>query len=79
MSSLCNYKHLFGEPNQGLHSYRFLGLAAIDIISTIIASLIVSYVFKYNFGVTLLVFIILGIFSHRLFCVRTTIDKLLFP
>ena len=77
--SLCKYKNALGEPNKGIHSYRFMGVAIMDVIITILAAYLISIFFKYNFIYTTLVLFILGIILHRLFCVRTTVDKLLFP
>ena len=82
--SLCKYKNIFGEPNTGIHSVRFFNIAIIDVIGTIIGSLILQvfiiHVFDYyiNLSLIALVCFSLGILLHRLFCVRTTIDKLLF-
>jgi hypothetical protein len=77
--SLCKYKNLLGIPNKGIHSYRFLGLAIADVIMTIIAAILISYFFKISFVYTSISLFVLGIILHRLFCVRTTVDKLLFP
>ena len=77
--SLCKYKNALGIPNKGIHSYRFMGVAIMDVIMTILAAYLISIFFKYNFIYTTLVLFILGIILHRLFCVRTTVDKLLFP
>jgi hypothetical protein len=77
--NLCKYKNSLGIPNKGIHSYRFLGLAIVDVVMTIIAALLISYFFKLSFVYTTLALFVLGIILHRLFCVRTTIDKLLFP
>ena len=76
--SLCKYKNLFGIPNKGIHSYRFLNLAVVDIIMTIIASIFISFFLKISFLKISIFLFILGIILHRLFCVRTTIDKMLF-
>jgi hypothetical protein len=76
--SLCDYKDALGEPGKGIHSYRFMGVSIADVIITIIGALILSFIIKKPFLVVLLVLFILGIISHKLFCVRTTIDKLLF-
>ncbi len=76
---LCKYKNILGQPNKGIHSYRFFGVAIADVIMTIIGALIISYFFKYSFLYTLITLFITGIFLHRLFCVRTTIDKIVFP
>ena len=77
--SLCKYKNALGIPNKGIHSYRFMGVAIMDVIMTILAAYLISIFFKYNFIYTRIVLFILGIILHRLFCVRTTVDKLLFP
>jgi hypothetical protein len=77
--NLCKYKNSLGIPNKGIHSYRFLGLAIVDVVMTIIAALLISYFFKLSFVYTTLALFLLGIILHKLFCVRTTIDKLLFP
>jgi hypothetical protein len=75
---LCKYKNIFGKPNTGAHSYRFMNIAIVDVISTILLAFIISYYTKYSFLYVSIILFILGIFLHRLFCVRTTIDKLLF-
>ena len=77
--SLCKYKNSLGIPNKGIHSYRFLGLAIVDVIMTIIGAILLSYFFKISLVYTTISLFFLGIILHRLFCVRTTIDKLLFP
>lgn len=79
--SLCKYKDIFGNPREGNHELRdpIFGTAFNDVIMTIIGSYIISYVFNYSFGITLLVIFIIGILLHRAFCVRTTVDKFLFP
>ena len=77
--NLCKYKNALGEPGKGIHSYRLFGVAIADVIMTIIASFLISYFFKFSFLKTLLILFLTGIVLHKLFCVRTTIDKLLFP
>ena len=78
MLTLCKYKDILGIPNQGVHSFRIFNIAIVDVLLTILAAYIISYFLKTNFLYTLLFMFILGIISHRIFCVRTTIDKLLF-
>jgi uncharacterized membrane protein len=77
--NLCKYKNSLGEVNKGIHSYKFMGLAIADVIMTIIGAKFISYFFKLSFFYTLIFLFISGIILHRLFCVRTTIDKLVFP
>ena len=75
---LCKYKNILGKPGKGIHSYRLFGVAIMDVIMTLIGAFIISYFFKYSFFYTSLFLFILGIVLHKLFCVRTTVDKLLF-
>jgi hypothetical protein len=79
MVDLCKYKNALGEPGKGIHSYRLFGVSIADVIMTLIGALILAYLFKWSFIYTALGLFILGIILHRLFCVRTTLDKLLFP
>ena len=72
---LCKYKNIFGEENKGIHSYRLFNVAVVDVIATIILALLIS---RKHFIKILILLFILGIILHRLFCVRTTLDKLLF-
>ena len=76
--NLCKYRDSLGVPKQGIHSHRFLGVAIVDVIFTIIGALIISYFSKGSFIYILIFLFLLGIILHRMFCVRTTIDKLLF-
>ena len=75
---LCKYKNALGEPGKGIHSYRLFGVAIADVLMTIIGAFLISYFFKFSFIKTLLILFLTGIALHRLFCVRTTLDKLFF-
>ena len=79
MDGLCKYKDALGKPGKGIHSYRFMGVAIADVIMTLIVAFLFSYYTGYSFLKVSIIFFILGIIAHRLFCVRSTIDKLLFP
>ena len=72
------YSTIFGKPNEGIHSYRIFDLAIMDIIFTIIGVFIISIIFKLNFLRTLIITFIIGIILHRLFCVNTKINKMIF-
>jgi hypothetical protein len=76
--NLCKYKNILGKPNKGIHSYRIFNIAIADVIMTIIAAFLISYFFNFPFFITLIILFILGIILHHIFCVKTTIDKLLF-
>ena len=75
---LCKYKDIFVEPKKGVHSYRFLDFAIMDIIFTIIGAYIISKYSNYNFYKILLFLFILGIILHKLFCVNTTLNSIIF-
>ena len=75
---LCQYKDSLGIPGQGVHSYRIFNIAIVDVILTIIGALLFSWILGTNFWITLIVLFLLGIFLHKIFCVKTTVDKLLF-
>ena len=76
---LCKYKNAFGEPNVGFRKYRIFNIAIYDTAVVILFGILISYFSGYNLWITLAVLFISGIIIHRLFCVRTGVDKLLFP
>jgi hypothetical protein len=76
---LCKYKDVFGKPSEGVHKYRMFGIAVIDTVMTILGAYLISYFSGYTFWKVLVILFLVGIISHRLFCVRTTIDKIIFP
>ena len=64
---LCQYKDSLGIPGQGVHSYRILNIAIVDVILTIIGALLFSWILGTNFWITLIVLFLLGIFLHKIF------------
>ncbi len=79
MNGLCKYKDMFGKPGQGTHSYRFMGVAIIDVILTILVACMIAYLTRWPLWICMVGMFVLGIIAHRLYCVRTKIDTLLFP
>ena len=76
---LCQYKNLFGKVGEGIHSYRIYNIAVFDVLVTILAGFIIHlFLHKYRFTLILAVLFLLGIILHRIFCVKTTVDKLIF-
>ena len=63
---MCQYKDL-------------LGVTWRDTVATIVGGLIIALVFKFNVLYTIISLFIIGLLAHRMFCVRTTADKILFP
>jgi hypothetical protein len=75
----CKYKDIFGKPSEGAHKYRLFDIAVIDVAFTILGAYLISYFSGYIFWKVLAILFLSGIFIHRLFCVRTTVDKIVFP
>lgn len=79
MLDLCKYKNIFGIPRTGLRKYRIFDIAILDTVVTIICAFLIARFFNWTFWKVLVIVFITGIFVHRLFCVRTGLDKKLFP
>jgi hypothetical protein len=75
---LCRYKDIFGRPREGAHAYRIFDIAVVDVAATVVVAFIIARIFGFVFWKSLVALFILGIISHRAFCVRTTLDKLVF-
>ena len=79
MGDLCKYRNALGVPGKGVHSIRLGGIAVVDVILTLVGAYIIAYCMRTSFAWTAAGLFLLGIVLHRMFCVRTTLDKLLFP
>ena len=78
--ALCKYSDMFGTPGAGVHQYRIMNIAIVDVVLVFIAAWIFWRIYnKINYWVYVILLFIMGIILHRIFCVRTTVDKLLFP
>jgi hypothetical protein len=77
--SLCKYKNALGVSGKGVHSIRLGGLAIMDVVFTLVGAYVIAYCARTSFAWTASGLFLIGIIMHRMFCVRTTIDKLLFP
>ena len=76
----CKYKDSLGKPKKGLHSYRVFDISVIDVLFTFILAKFIQYnlLEEWDFLLILICCFSSGIILHRVFCVKTTIDKLLF-
>ncbi len=76
---LCKYKNILGEPGVGWRKkYRIFDISYIDALVVIAIGFAISKIMKYNLLYTLVVLFFLGIIVHRMFCVRTRIDRWIF-
>lgn len=76
---LCPYRDLFGKPGEGPHSIRIFGVAAVDVVLTLIGAWFIARYLSIGYGWALFGLFLSGIVLHRLFCVRTTVDRWLWP
>lgn len=79
MVDLCKYKNMFGEPRVGIRKYRVFDIAIFDTAVTVWCVYVLSWLFKWPFWTTLVIVLLLGIFAHKIFCVRTGLTMKLFP
>ena len=75
---LCRYKDIFGRPREGAHAYRIFDIAVVDVAATVVVAFLIARVFGFSLWKSLVVLFIVGIISHRAFCVRTAVDKWIF-
>lgn len=74
----CQYKDSLGIPETGFHTH-YMGIAIMDVVATLVLTEMVVYFFNTPRLLTLGALLITGVVLHRLFCVRTVVDKYLFP
>ena len=55
---LCKYKDALGEPRKGVHSIRIFDFAAIDILLTVLVSVIISKTLNINVLLILIILLI---------------------
>jgi uncharacterized membrane protein YcaP (DUF421 family) len=80
MFYFCKYKDALGKPKEGVHKYRIMNISIFDVLATILLAKTIQYYIVPDKSIWLILILcfILGIILHRIFCVKTTIDRLLF-
>jgi hypothetical protein len=76
--SLCKYSEIFGIPKTGFHKLRIFGLAAGDLLGTILIAFLISRFTKIHFFKVFVILMLLSILLHLLFCVKTSLVLFLF-
>lgn len=76
----CQFKDALGKPREGIHAIRIpvIDIALVDTLLTVIAALVFSKLFKSSFIWTFIVFIVIAIVIHRVLCVDTRLNQLIF-
>ena len=72
----CSYQNSLGVPGQGFHTHLW-GVAVGDVVATFIGAWLIARYTGWNLLYTTLGLFILGIVLHHLFCVKTTLAKLI--
>lgn len=67
----CPYANIFGRPHEGVHKTRILGFALVDTVLTILGAAATAWLFKGNFALHLLFWLLVGEILHYIFGVRT--------
>lgn len=73
----CPHANILGVPGEGVHAQRFMGLALNDMLATLVAALITSWVFNVSFLYSILGWFIGGEILHYAFGVNTAFLKML--
>jgi hypothetical protein len=67
----CPYKFLFGIPEKGFHSKRFMGVALFDTLGTVVIGVLIAVIYKFSIWKTVLFLFVLGEVLHYLFGTQT--------
>lgn len=74
---LCKYRDILGKPNEGVHKHMY-GIAINDLISTLLVTFLIWFVTRMNPVLLVIMMAIATVLVHRLFCVNTTVNKMIF-
>lgn len=82
---LCRFSGVFGEPGKGAHRHRVAGFAAVDLFATAFVAMLLTLLAgkgrRFSPAIFLLltvVLLVVGIVAHRVFCVNTRLNTLIF-
>jgi len=76
--SICifsKYRNFLGVPKQGVHRWRFMGVAVVDYLLTLMAAVFTSYISKIPLVLSTIAWFLMGIFFHIIFGVQTNVIK----
>lgn len=74
---VCKFSEALGKPGEGIH-FHFMGVAVVDVILSLLLAWFISNKTVGSFALWSFVVLLAGVVAHRIFCVRTTVDKILF-
>lgn len=67
----CPYAFIFGKPSEGVHIQRFLGYAVVDSVATVIAAILITYVWNVSLWKSVVGLFVVGEILHYFFGVQT--------
>jgi hypothetical protein len=73
----CQFANILGAPGTGIHSIRVFNVAIVDVLLTFVLAYFTKNFFPFNYWTVLLIWFIVGIIVHRLFCVKTTVGNII--
>lgn len=84
---LCEFQNALGTPKQGFHAIRLFNVAILDVLGTLGIAGVITWKSSFlntwptwgRFSVISVILLVLGEFFHWLFCVPTTVMKILTP
>lgn len=71
MCIFSQYKDIFGVPNKGLHSYRFLNTAIVDYLLAFLVIIALTLLFKIPLVASTIITFVAAVLLHYLFGVET--------
>ena len=69
------YRHIFGKERTGPHSIRFMDVALVDYILTIVFAFFLTYITKIPVELTTIFSFGIGIITHLFFGVQSNTTK----
>jgi hypothetical protein len=73
----CRHANILGVPGEGVHKQRFLGLALNDMIATLVAALLTTWLFDIPFLYSILGWFIAGEILHYVLGVNSAFLKMI--
>ena len=77
MEFLAKYKYIFGKPDQGIHHFRLLDVAAVDYALTIIGAILLGWSTKLPLVLATILMFTIAIFIHWAVGLKTSAVKYL--
>lgn len=75
---LCQFKDIFGKPREGVHSYRVLDIAVVDVLGTVLLAYLISEYYKVDIWCSFFLLLLSSVIIHKIFCVNTTLTQIVF-